>query len=79
MELIKISSKGQLVIPAAIRKRLKIEPGSYLSVRGEENHIVLTPVKKGPLERLYGKYKGESILDDFERDHAEEISKDHRS
>ena len=33
MELIKLSSKGQLVIPAAIRKRFNARPGMYFEIK----------------------------------------------
>jgi len=37
----KISSKGQIVIPKAVRERLKIDSGTYFSVRVEKEDIVL--------------------------------------
>ena len=39
----KISTKGQVVIPAAIREELKIEPGTRIAVRLEGGRIVLDP------------------------------------
>jgi AbrB family looped-hinge helix DNA binding protein len=74
MEMIKVSSKGQLVIPAAIRKKFDVRPGMYFEVKVQDRHIVLTPAKQGPLERLYGRFEGEDALADLEREHAEEIA-----
>ncbi|MBW1752242.1 MAG: AbrB/MazE/SpoVT family DNA-binding domain-containing protein [Deltaproteobacteria bacterium] len=79
MELAKLSSKGQLVIPASVRKQMKIKPGTYFRIRRQNDKIILTPMKKGPLDRLYGKFAGETILESFEKEHAEEISQDNRS
>ena len=41
----KISSKGQIVIPKAIRDRLKIASGTFFNIRLEKEDIVLTPTK----------------------------------
>jgi AbrB family looped-hinge helix DNA binding protein len=46
MDTTKLSSKGQVVIPKAIRDRLSVKPGATLSVEVEDDHIVLRPVKK---------------------------------
>lgn len=75
----KISSKGQVVVPKVLRDKLKIKPGTFFHVHLERDNIVLTPVKSTPLERLYGKFAGETILDEFEADHAEEIASEYRT
>lgn len=41
----KVSSKGQITLSSAIRKRLKIKPGMYLSVVEDGEGIYLAPVK----------------------------------
>ncbi len=38
-----LSTKGQIVIPAAIREELKMEPGTRIAVRMEGGRIVLDP------------------------------------
>jgi AbrB family looped-hinge helix DNA binding protein len=40
-----LSTKGQLVLPAAARAKLGLVPGSRLTCRVEADHIVLTPPK----------------------------------
>ncbi|MBW1716369.1 MAG: AbrB/MazE/SpoVT family DNA-binding domain-containing protein, partial [Deltaproteobacteria bacterium] len=50
----KISSKGQVVVPKEIRTKLKIKPGTFFHVQIEKNNIILAPMKKRPIERLYG-------------------------
>ena len=49
IELTKVSSKGQVVIPQQIRNRLKIHNGETLAVSTKENIIVLKKVVN-PLE-----------------------------
>lgn len=75
----KISSKGQLVIPKKIRKKFNIKPGTFFQIRIQKDNIVLTPMKKGPLDNLYGKFAGENILAELEREHADEIESENRS
>lgn len=38
-----LSSKGQVVIPAAVREALGIEPGTRIAVRQEGHRIILEP------------------------------------
>jgi AbrB family looped-hinge helix DNA binding protein len=75
----KISAKGQLVIPKEVRKKFDIEPGTFFEIRIEKDNIVLIPMKKGPLDNLYGKFAGENILVELEREHADEIESEDRS
>ena len=58
MPLSKLSSKSQIVIPAAIRKRLNIQPGDELEIKF--NIVALFPVKaKGGTSTAYSYYKPE--------------------
>jgi AbrB family looped-hinge helix DNA binding protein len=41
--LAKVSSKGQLVIPASIRQQLGIEPGTPVALRVEGQRLILEP------------------------------------
>jgi AbrB family looped-hinge helix DNA binding protein len=38
-----VSSKGQMILPAAIRKELGIAPGTKVSVRVEAGKVILDP------------------------------------
>jgi AbrB family looped-hinge helix DNA binding protein len=38
-----VSTKGQLVIPAAIREELGIEPGTRVAIRREGGRVILDP------------------------------------
>jgi len=42
----KVSSKGQVVLPSPIRRKLRIEAGDPLDARIEGEHIVLIPLRK---------------------------------
>ena len=47
VEFTKASSKGQIVIPTRIRKKLDIREGSVLAVAAENGMIVLKKVESG--------------------------------
>jgi len=38
-----IGAKGQIVIPAALRKKYRLEPGATVAFREEQGHLVLEP------------------------------------
>lgn len=40
---VRLSSKGQLVIPSEVRKSLGLKPGDRFDVRLENDEIILTP------------------------------------
>jgi AbrB family looped-hinge helix DNA binding protein len=44
----KVSTKGQIVLPGLLRRRLGIRAGDPLDVNVEEGRIILTPYKKSP-------------------------------
>ena len=58
------TAKGQVVIPASIRRKLGILPGTRIQVDLDEKagHIILTPVTREYIHRLRGKYKGKELL-----------------
>jgi AbrB family looped-hinge helix DNA binding protein len=43
-----VSTKGQVVIPSHIRRKLGLQPGDSLEARIERQDIVLTPRKARP-------------------------------
>lgn len=54
--IVKLSSKGQIVIPYEIRKALALEEGDKLIVERHDHNIFIKPVVK--LSRLRGIDKG---------------------
>jgi AbrB family looped-hinge helix DNA binding protein len=53
-----VSTKGQLVIPAAIREELGIEPGTRVAIRREGAELVLRPETLAAKLRLIEKMHG---------------------
>ena len=79
--LVRLSSKGQLVIPKSVRQELGLEPGDQLHMEVEDDRLVLEPVVHSAIDRLYARYSGHDLLADLEREHREEIDREqsHRS
>lgn len=60
-----ISVKGQIVIPARIRRKLGIKEGTRIQIDVDEkaHHIVLTPITREYVQSLRGKYRGRGLLE----------------
>lgn len=71
--LLRLSSKGQLVIPKTIRETLRMKIGDQFQARVQDGRIILEPVAKGLAQKLYGKYKGHDMLTALEEEHRREI------
>lgn len=50
--MVKVSSKGQVVIPKDVRRKLGFGKGSVVKIVVEDNRIIMTPVTKPPEEAL---------------------------
>ena len=75
--LVKISSKGQLVIPPAIRKSLGLRKEARFNIWLDGRKIVLEPAESlSPVDALYGKYADVDFLADLESEHQQELSRD---
>ena len=65
-----VSSKGQIVIPAALRDKMGIKAGTRVAIQREDNHLVLQPITEAFIESLVGCCKGEgSLVEAREREH----------
>lgn len=53
-----VSSKGQLVIPAAIREALGIESGTRIAIRQEGTRLILEPQTLASKLRLIDEMQG---------------------
>jgi AbrB family looped-hinge helix DNA binding protein len=54
--------KGQIVIPAALRRKYGIKDGTKIIVTDEDGAIVLKPVTEQYLKNLQGSLKGRGGL-----------------
>ncbi len=58
----KVSPKGQIVIPAPIRKKYGIKPGSIMEITEGDDRIILKLAPKDPVEEAMGMLKGNISL-----------------
>ena len=59
-----VTSKGQLVIPARLRRRLGIHKGTRVAFTEDNGRLILQPVTREFIRSLQGSLKGEpSLLD----------------
>lgn len=56
------TAKGQIVIPAKIRKKYGIKAGTKIEIIDEGERIVLQPITSEYIHSLRGKYKGKGLL-----------------
>ena len=58
------TSKGQVVIPSKIRRRLGIREGTYIQIDVDDANkkLILTPVTREYIHSLRGKYKGKGLM-----------------
>ena len=54
--------KGQIVIPAALRRKYGIKAGTRIIVSDNDEEIVLRPVTEQYLRKLQGSLKGSAAL-----------------
>lgn len=79
MQVISLSSKGQLVLPKGIREQLALKPGDRLRVELVGNRIILEPVREEPRRgwrRWGGAFRGSRMLEEHLAEHRLEVERD---
>lgn len=68
------TSKGQLVIPAELRRKHKIEAGTKVKFLEDQfGRIVLQPITEEYIDRVMGLFaEGPDLLSSWEKEHREE-------
>jgi len=56
-----ITSRGQTVIPAAIRKRFHLSPSDRLEWVVEDDTLRVVPVREDPIEAFRGRGRGGAV------------------
>jgi len=54
MDTVRVLAKGQIVIPAALRKKYRIQPGSEVQIFEYGNLIYIVPPVEDPVENAMG-------------------------
>ena len=73
----KVSAKGWIVIPAALRRRYGLTPGTLVEFQEAGDKILVIPRVSDPIEELYGKLAGgPSLTEALLADRAEELERE---
>jgi AbrB family looped-hinge helix DNA binding protein len=67
-----VTKRGQTVVPAAIRKRHRIEEGDRLAWLDDGATIRVVPLAGDPIKALRGSGKGQGLLQRLLEDRARE-------
>jgi AbrB family looped-hinge helix DNA binding protein len=62
METAYVTSKGQLVVPAKLRRRYGIKPGTKVCFVERDNEILFQPVTKEYIRSMCGMLKSETSV-----------------
>jgi AbrB family looped-hinge helix DNA binding protein len=72
---VRVSSKGQIVLPAAIRKKYDAASGAEWVLIDMGDYVALVPRSKDPINEAYGMLKsddGVSWTEELQRDRRED-------
>ena len=72
MAAVTISSKGQIAIPAEIRRALHLERASRLEISVECDRLVLSPIREESWRGLRGSQRGARLTAWIEEEHRRE-------
>jgi AbrB family looped-hinge helix DNA binding protein len=77
--IVTVSSKGWVVIPSLLRRKIGLKPGMKVSVAEVDGKIVLTPQIGDPVDTLFGKLAGgESLTEALLNARAEDRGRENK-
>ena len=68
----RLTSKGQIVIPAEIRQEMNLEPGTRVAVRRQGTAILLQPITRDFIRSFMGVTKDVRLGQERERIHRDD-------
>jgi len=71
-QTVTFTTKGQVVIPAALRRRFGIADGTKAAVSTTRDGILLRPITRDYLRGLRGSLRGKGVLEALMEDRARE-------
>ena len=68
--------KGQVVIPAKIRRRLQIKKGTKFHIEERKGEIILRPLNKEYFQKMSGRLKGGGLVKALEETRAKDVTRE---
>lgn len=62
VRIVRINEEGQITIPSAFRKELKLQPDMKLCIYIEDGKIIIEPLSDDPIQALCELLKGDSSI-----------------
>jgi len=69
-----VNAKGQIVIPAGIRQRFDIKPGTKVAFVEEQGRLFIQPVTDAFIESLRGSLRKQGMPSELERDSDQDFA-----
>ncbi|MFZ1700019.1 MAG: AbrB/MazE/SpoVT family DNA-binding domain-containing protein [Pyrinomonadaceae bacterium] len=74
------TTKGQVVIPSSVRRKLGIEAGTRFRVELDEENaqIILKPITREYIHSLRGKFRGAGLIEELEATRARDREREEK-
>lgn len=80
MRTLNVLNKGQIVIPADLRQRYGIKPGTSVEIREAGDHLEIHLLPQDPVAAFRGSLpSGDSLADGLIQEHRQEVDRDGRN
>lgn len=80
MDVVQVTSKGQLVVPARLRRKYGIKPGTKIRFIERDNEIVFQPLTRDYIRSVCGMLKSEtSATQELLRERARDREREERA
>lgn len=71
-----ISAKGWIVIPAELRRKYDLQPGTQVHVVDYGGVLALVPALEEPVRDALGMFEGGRLTEDLLKEHAQERARE---
>jgi AbrB family looped-hinge helix DNA binding protein len=75
---VRIDARGQITIPATLRKKLGITAKTPIHIDEQDGRIILQPITREYIHSIRGMYKDLPLMVDIKRMRAEDQRRDER-